>query len=272
MIFNNPSQSRESVLIIEWGKHSLSFSVFHEQDNRVLATEILDVPIDLFAFTKQDFEKLIKENEIFAYSFQKVVCLVDTEMLTLVPKPFFSEETMEEYVRFNLLVPSGKLEYRHEQVLSTDYQAVYVIPKALMEALDANFLQVSYSMTNVSLLNYFSKFTQIENFFGIHFNQKMMSVFYYQENKLKYFNCFEYLSAEDIIYHVLNVMNELALDNERELVYYSGMIIEESENLNLLKDYVKFLKAMERSNKMNYQSAIEAMPSHYFIQHYASAL
>ena len=272
MIFNNPSQSRESILILEWGKRSLSFSVFHEQDNRVLTTKVVDHPIDLFDFTKQDFEKLIKETEIFAFSFQKVVCLVDTELFTLVPNHFFEEEMMEDYLKFNLNLPSGSLSYQHQTVLSTDYEAIYVLPKALTDALDSNFLNVEYSVSNLTLLNYFSRFTQIENFFEIHFNEDMMSVFYYKENKLRYYNSFQYLSAEDIIYHILNVMNELGLDNERELVYYSGLIVEETKNLDLMREYVKFLKPMERSNKINYQSDVESMPSHYFIHHYANCL
>jgi predicted chitinase len=67
-------------------------------------------------------------------------------------------------------------------------------------------------------------------------------------------------------------MNELGLDNERELVYFSGQIMHETENMELLKEYVKYLQAMERSNKINYSSNVEAMPSHYFVQHYANCL
>ncbi len=259
-------------MILEWGKHSLSFSVFHEQDNRVLATEILDLPVDLFDFTKQDFDKLIKETEIFSYSFQSVVCLVDAEFLTLVPQDFFKEDMMEDLMKFNLSLPPGNLEYKHQAVLSTPYEAVYLLPKALMDALESNFMHVSYTYTNIALLNYFSRFTQIDNFFEVHFSQDAMSIYYYKDRKLSYYNSFAFISAEDIIYNILNVMNELGLDNERELVYYSGMIVEDTENLNLLKDYIKFLKPMERTNKLNYQSSVQAMPSHYFIQHYANCL
>ena len=272
MIFTNPSQSRESTLIVEWGKHSLSFSVFHELDNRVLTTEVVELHMNLFDFTAQDFDKVFKENDIFAYSFQKVICLLDINFLSLVPKPFFTEESIESYLKFNHDLPGGNLLYQSQTVLSTDYEALYVVPKNLANAMEGNFMNVSYQLSNVSLLNYFAKLTQLDSFFEIHFNDDFLSIFYYKESKLLFYNTFQYISAEDIIYHVLNVMNELALDNERELVYYSGQIMEGTGNMELLKDYIKYLKPMERSNKINYSTNLEAMPSHYFVQHYANCL
>ena len=272
MIFTNPSQSRESTLILEWGKHSLSFSVFHELDNRVLSTEVLELHMDLFDFTSQDFDKLIKENEIFAFSFQKIVCLLDIDYLSMVPKPFFEETKIESYLKFNLNLPSGNLLFKNQAILSTDYEALYIVPKNLANAMESNFMNVSYSVSNIALLNYFAKLTQLDKFFEIHFNDDFLSIFYYKENKLLFYNTFQYISAEDIIYHTLNVMNELGLDNERELVYYSGQIMEGTGNMNLLKEYIKYLKPMEKSNKINYSTTVEAMPSHYFVQHYANCL
>lgn len=272
MIFTNPSQSRESTLILEWGKHSLSFSVFHALDNRVLTTEVIELHMDLFDFTRQDFEKLIKENEIFAFSFQKIVCLLDLNYLSLVPTAFFEESKIESYLKFNLNLPSGNLLYKSQAILSTDYEALYALPKNLVDAMESAFMNVSFNLSNISLLNYFAKFTQLDSFFEIHFNDDFLSIFYYKENKLLFYNTFNYISPEDIVYHTLNVMNELGLDNERELVYFSGQLMEETANMELLKNYVKYLKAMERSNKINYSTKVEAMPSHYFVQHYANCL
>jgi hypothetical protein len=272
LIFTNPSQSRESTLILEWGKHSLSFSVFHELDNRVLATQVIELHLDLFDFTAQDFEKLIKENEIFAFSFQKVVCLLDINFLSLVPNQFFEESKIESYLKFNMNLPSGKLTFKSESVLSTDYQALFILPRNLVDAMERNFMNISYKLSNIVLLNYFAKLTQLDRFFEIHFNDDFLSIFYYEGNKLLFYNAFEYISAEDIIYHTLNVMNDLGLDNERELVYYSGQIMEETDNMKLLQEYIKYLKPLERSNKINYSAVLENMPSHYFIQHYANCL
>lgn len=270
MIFTNPSQSRESILILEWGKHSLSFSVFHEQDNRVLTTQVIDTHHNLFDFTHQEFERIIKDSEFFAYTFQKVICLVDTNYLSLVPTKFFDESKIESILKFNLDLPSGNLVYQNQAILSTPYQALYVLPKNLKDAIDTNFLNVEYSISNISLLNHFMKQSQLYSFFGVHFNADFLSVFYYKENKLLFFNTFTYISAEDIVYHILNVMNELNLNNEREVVFYSGLISTETEKLELLKDYFKFLKPIERSNKLNYNTEVEALPNHYFIHHYAN--
>jgi len=272
LIFTNPSQSRESILILEWGKHSLSFSIFHEVDNRVLNTQIIDIHYSLYDATKHEIERIIKDTEIFAYSFSKVICLVDTNYLTLVPTPFFDVDKMEEVLQLNLDLPSGNLIYKNQSVLSSPYEALYCIPKNLKEVIDANFLNVSYSTSNISLLNYFMKQNQLYSFFCVHFNLEFLSIFYYKDNKLLFFNTFTYITAEDVVYHILNVMNELNLNNERDVVYYSGAVSDSNTEIALLKDYFKFLKPVERSNKLNYNSEVQKIASHYFIHHYANCL
>ena len=71
---------------------------------------------------------------------------------------------------------------------------------------------------------------------------------------------------------MLNVLNELGLSNERCVVYYTGMMPEDSAHIELLNQYVKFLKPLERTNKLNYSTSVAATPSHYFVHHYASIL
>lgn len=270
MIFSNPSQSRESTLILEWGKHSLSFSVFHQQDNRVLHTEIIDLEKELYDFTIQDFEKLFKEHEIFAFSFEKLQCLVDTSFFTLVPNEEFEEKDKEELLRFVHDLPSGNFNFLHEAVLSTEYNVVYTIPSLLQEAIEKHFMNPSFSISQISILNYLARFTQINELFVVHFSDSDLFIYVYKNNKLEFFNSFAYISAEDIVYHVLNIINTLGLDNERVVVHYSGLLPEDSENMKVLKQYVKFLKPLERTNKINYVRAVEEMPTHYFIQHYAN--
>ena len=170
LIFTNPSQSRESTLIVEWGKRSLSFSVFHEQDNRVLHTDILEFEKELTDFTKQDFNRFFKAHSIFGYSFEKTLCLVDTKYATLVPNDLFTTGENEEFLRFVHDLPSGNFTFPNEAILSTDYQLIYALPKLLQESLSKHFINVHYSISQVSLLNYFSKFTQLDEFFGVHFN------------------------------------------------------------------------------------------------------
>lgn len=272
MIFTNPSQSRESTLITEWGKHSLSFSVFHEKDNRVLASEVIDLSKPLNDMNASDFERLFKEEEILAYSFEKVVCLLDTSLQTLVPQKLYAANRNEDALRLVHSIPSGQFEFTNEGILSMDYEAVYALPKNLKEAVNKHFVEVSYGLTAVSLLNYFSKLTQLDALFAIHLNDEEVLIYRFEDKKLVFFNSFSFMTPEDVVYHVLNVMNDQKLSNERSLVYYSGLLPEDSGLMESLKDYIKNLKPLERTNKVNYASKVAAMPVHYFVHHYSKLL
>lgn len=257
---------------MEWGKQSLSFSVFHEQDNRVLHTEIVGLEKELYDFNMQDFEKIFREQAVFAFSFEKITCLLDTSFFTLVPQEYFDESKNEKYLKFVHDLPSGNFLHVNEIAVSTDYQLVYAFPKILKEAVAKHFVNTHFSISQLSLLNYFAKFSQLDEFCILHFNESEILIFYYKGGELKFFNSFAFINAEDVVYHTLHVLNTLGLNNEKCVVHYSGMLGEESSNLALLKQYVKYLKPLERTNKLNYSPLVEQMPAHYFIQHYASIL
>lgn len=272
MIFTNPSQSRESTLITEWGKHSLSFSVFHEKDNRVLASEVIDLSKPLNDMSASDFQRLFKEEEIMAYSFEKVSCLIDTSLMTLVPKALYDPKRKQDALSLVHAIPSGQFEFEDERLLSIDYQAVYALPKNLKDALGKHFVNTNFGLTAVSLLNYFSKLTQLNDLFAIHFNDNEVLIYRFHDKKLVFFNSFSFMTAEDVVYHVLNVLNDQKLHNDRAQVFYSGLIPEESSIMEGLKEYIKYLKPLERTNKVNYAPKVAAMPEHYFVHHYSQLI
>ena len=272
MVFSNPSQSRESILITEWGKHSLSFSVFHEKDNRVLATRIVDLGTPLNDMAASDFERLFKEETVLAYSFEKLICLLDTSLMTLVPNSLFQMESSKDALQLVHDIPSGQFEFCNERLLSIDYQVVYALPKNLKDALSKHFMNVSYDLTAASLLNYFSKLNQLDALFAVHFNAEEILVYRFENKKLIFFNSFDFITAEDVIYLLLHVMNDQKLHPDRSLVYYSGLLPEDSSIMSELKEYIKNLKPLPRTNKVNYATDVASMPEHYFVHHYSKLL
>ncbi len=272
LIFTHPSQTRESILILEWGKHSLSFSVFHEPDNRILTTQVLEINSDVLDILTHDLDRIVKDNEIFSYAFQKVICLFDNSFLTLVPHQFIDSSQLDKYLKFTTQLPSGNFTIQTQTILSTPYEGVFALPSIFLTNLSKHFPNIQFSMSNISLLNYFARFAHLENLFTFHINQNAISFFYYKGNQLLFFNSFPFISDEDILYHLTNVMNTLQLNIERELIYFSGEIVLNSSRMQLLEKYCKYLKPLERSNKLNYASAVDKIPSHYLIQHYANCL
>jgi hypothetical protein len=67
-------------------------------------------------------------------------------------------------------------------------------------------------------------------------------------------------------------MNDQKLHPDRSLVYYSGLLPEDSSIMSELKEYIKNLKPLPRTNKVNYATDVASMPEHYFVHHYSKLL
>lgn len=269
MVFNNPSQSRESYLIVEWDKHSLSFSVFHEATNRVLATKVIDINFDIFQSSKQEIDKFLKSNDIFAYNYLKVIVVLNSTFYTLVPKSIENLEDLEQILRLNVYVPSGILKYKKEVLKSTLYNVVFTFPVYLENAFSELFSNLQLTHSNAVLIDMLNTYTKANSIFHIHLSLNKLDISFWSENTLKFHNTFEISTAEDVVYFTLNVMQELNLNTERTQVYYSGVFELNGEKIELLSNYIKLLSPLERTNKINYSSDVEAMPSHYFVHHYS---
>lgn len=268
MIFNNPSQSRESILIVEWDKHSLSFSVFHEPTNRVLATKVIDVNFDLYQSSKQEIDKFLKSNDIFAYNFLKVIVVVNSPFYTLAPKNIEDINALEQILKLNVNVPSGILKYKKEVLKSTAYNVVFAYPTYLENTFTELFSNIEIVHINAVLIDMLTSYSKANSIFNAHLSLNKLDISLWSENALKFHNTFEIATAEDVVYYTLNVMQELNLNTERTQVYYSGAFEAGGEKIELLSNYIKFLNPLERTNKINYSSHVEAMPAHYFVHHY----
>lgn len=269
MIFNNPSQSRESYLIVEWDKHSLSFSVFHEATNRVLATKVLDTNIDIYQISQQDIDKFLKANDIFAFNYAKVVVLVNSLYYTLVPKEIKETEHLEQLLQLNTEIPSGIMAYKNENLKMPKYNMVFAYPKYILTTFEELYKNVAIKHINGVVLDMLSLYNKANAIFNIHLSANSLIISFWNNNALLYHNTFEITTAEDIVYYTLNLMQELNLNTERTTVYYSGAFEQNGTKVNLLSDYVKFLSPLERSNKINYNKEVEAMPEHYFVHQYS---
>lgn len=108
----------------------------------------------------------------------------------------------------------------------------------------------------------------------IQFNRKSIDIVAFKNNKLQLQNTFDYKTAEDVIYFLLYVMEQLGLSQETTELYISGKIVEESKIYDLLYKYIKEIKLRELPNQVDYSQPLRlAEPHQYYllIQQYLCA-
>lgn len=270
MGFSEPTQSRESKLIIEWGKHSLSFSVFHEAGNRILHSKKLNAYFDAFDATQQDFTKLIKDIEWFAFQYQEVIILFDFSFFTLIPTKVFDKNKVDQWLPFVFNLPQQSLTYLYNDLALKEYVLNYAIPTALDNAMRETFTKVTYASSQAVLLNHYAKHYPLQHILLAHFSKDSFVLSYFNEQKLQFHNRFDYLSQEDILYYTITSFEKLNILPERAKLYYSGEL--KDFDRNYLTKYIQNVEAIDVPHRLNYNVLDKDYDAIEFLTHYAVVL
>ncbi|MGB1248786.1 MAG: DUF3822 family protein [Chitinophagales bacterium] len=262
--------SRDCTLLIEWASNDFSYSIYHQNNNRVLLTDALDCFFDLYDWTEQQFLSLIKEQAHFSYSFAATKILIDTSYTTLVPELLFDENKIEELLRFNVSLPSTPLCFAAQKLTSTPYYIIYAYPKNLEKALQSSFNNLSIEVNTYTLLTHLIKQNAKEQYFHLHINMQRIQCSFFKGKELIFHNQFEYNSAEDMLYNILNVYQQIELDAGQCPMHISGVLAKDSETYRMLHEYIRYIHFTEKPTRLNYSNT--ELPAHYFTTHFAALL
>ena len=87
--------SRDCTLLIEFSEEGFSYSILNNLSNEVLFSSSSKTFIDFFQNSKNQLQEIFKQEEVFKFSFNKVIVLLNNFYNTLVPSPFFDENKMK---------------------------------------------------------------------------------------------------------------------------------------------------------------------------------
>lgn len=197
-------------------------------------------PEDLYKEIKLYFSHTLNQNLLAAIA--QVRVFYANALYTLVPQPYFNEDKLSDYLKYNV------------KLLPTDELAFDELPN-----LNANLVYVPYTNINNYLFDQFGEFTYqhavyvflkhtlkcksdttnsttqvFVNVYNTHFDTCV-----FQNDKLLLCNSYNYFSAEDFVYYLLFVFEQLKLDTEKLELQLFGAITEDMKTYKLLYKYVR---------------------------------
>lgn len=264
--------SRECTLLLEFSEEGFSYSILNNFSNEVLFSSLSKTFIDFFQSTEKQLQEIFQQEEVFKFSFNKVLVLIDNFYNTLVPTPFFDENKKKEILSFNVSLPGADLVYLAEKINNIDYYNIYVNTLNFSKVIGNNFVDVKVKSTIAVLLNYAYNFAPNGKFLQVHFSRNKIHCIYFNEGVLAYSNSFKIDNPEDVIYNVLNVYSQLVLNTEKTVLHLSGTISKEDEVYELLYMYIKEIEFLNRPLKLNYADNVKELASHHFVHHFVALL
>ncbi len=261
-------------LIIEIGIDGLLVAVNERSKNKYIALENYTFQnVYGFDVVCELLDEIIKDSTLIKHKYGAVVCMVVNNLSTLVPNPLFEEDKKKLYLKFNTSLQGDDL-IVVDDLKNLDAKNVFAIPYSLKGKLDHLFSKITYHHFSSPLID--SLLSQNKNKSNkklfVHIQSSHFETIVIEDKNLLFYNTFNHHSAEDFIYYLLFVCEQLQLNPENIEVVLLGEVEKSSDIYSIAQKYIRNLKFGERFDSADYSYQLQTLPKHFYFTLFNSYL
>ena len=258
------SQKEKLDLHIQLDKSFLYVSRFHEKSHQYLS-------LKCYNFKKatdwnQNLAKIQAVVKDIEPNDSSLLQLSFTDTLyTLVPAALFEEDQLASYLSFNHPVNDFEdLELAFNRLPKHEIVIVYAIPGKVKAIFQDHFLNFKQHHFSFPLIESFLTNETAPEQACLHIQAERFELMIKKENQLQYFNSFDYTSAEDLLYYLLFVIEQLQIDREEMPMKLYGEFEKHSTLYDLLHRYIRKLEIGKRPAGINFSKVLDQVPEQYY--------
>ena len=262
----NPAYVSTFQLIIQISIDNILIAVNERGGNKYIAFENYTFQnIYNFDGVADQLETLTKESKLIKHKYKSAVCIIVNNLSTLVPNALFDEDRVKMYLKFNAELQGDEM-VMVDNLKSMDSKNVFALPLSIKSKLDYLFSNIKYHHASSALID--TLVLQNKNQTGkklfVHVQPSHFESVVIDGKKLLFYNTFNYHSAEDFVYYLLFVCEQLQLNPETIDVILLGEIERNSTIYTLTQKYIRKLKFGERNDGAQYSYQLQTLPTHYY--------
>ncbi len=228
------SSDNSSKLIAEIGVNHIALLV--KNDHNLQAFELYELK-DEIGNWKNVFVALANQSKIIGRKYIDTTIFLNTVEALIVPAEKFRQESMEPYL--TAVYGSTENDKCEADIVNipTNPANIFRLSTKLDEAVNAHFSNYKYKHTYTKILeNLLGNGNVLMEMLKVQFYPKHMTVTVIYGNKLMLMQSYPYSSPEDIIYYLLNIVQEFSLNVNSTAVEVSGMLDIGSRHFELLEN------------------------------------
>ena len=210
-------------------------------------------PEDLLARIQSIFEK----ETLLQQKYGSVNVSHVNELSSLVPKPFFDESKLKDYIRYSSKTFDNDY-IVWDEIENHDLINVYIPFVNVNNFLLERFGSFEYKhFSTVLITNLLSTYRYSEHpHIFIHVDRNRMYVVAISNNKLQLYNSFSFKTREDFLYYLLFAAEQLDMDPENFELVLSGDIDKNSELYDIAYTYVRKIGLIENRFKYEFDTSV----------------
>ncbi|RZK44116.1 MAG: DUF3822 family protein [Pedobacter sp.] len=251
----NPVVSEHCTLLLRVSIDSFSYSIIDKRTNKIYA--IYDEQ-DCDEVTKKVAE-LLNSDPHFKLNYNNVKCSLHAETNIFIPNSIYESK------EYNL---NSSFYTNDIDILEINSHKALGFTSAF--SINRNLTEILASISSsIKIFNPFSALLKLAEGLSLDsllfdFTAGSMQVLYLKEGKVIFNQYYEVADGEEFQYFVLLLIHQLNIDTGQTDVYASGIIHENDEKHNCLKQYFKTVQFLDYVNLGDDQEVLEDMPLHYY--------
>ena len=243
----------------------LHLCVFDTEENQCILFESYDFSGVERTASLLDCLKGIWENNhlLTAGAWHKVVCMNVNRDFVFIPYEHYNEEAAINYLMLNAEFDKDKHELHQIKHYELDTVCYFPVNNALEDWLNEQYKNIAIQHTHLNSCFLQGLLANEEDELSISIHPELFSIGFLETRKIKFINTFPYSSADDILYFVLFVMDELGLSAATTSVTVWSIEDDIDHIRGLLKTYISNVKIGYRPANLNFPDSFDALPKHH---------
>jgi len=262
-------------LLVLIGKGTFSYAVFDPAIQKFLALKSYSYQPQKMAIADLEMiEQVFDVDKLLLTAFKSVLLAFDTPECSLIPETHYVPRLKKDYLH---AVHQEKLQ---EAVLADIMPAlsivnVFAVDKDLLGFLRKEFSTDRIIHAHTALLQSYPMDLDYQSGDGVAFVEVQRNRFtltVYTSGNLLIQQQHEYEEGLDIVYHLVNTLRQLGVDEQKIKVKLSGALATDSQVYQEVFKFIPRLEWTQRLSGFKYITQMQEIPGYYFHNLYALAL
>jgi len=256
----------QSVLLMEVNTQGFSYLVLHQLRQEVLDAKCYALPGTDGKTLAERVKAIIATDEVLQNQFRQSIILYNFPEALLVPVHNFNLELNRDLVELSFgTVAKGLIlsEKVPGQVAHNVYRVQADVHALFQQKFNAGKYWHVYSLWLSSLKNFPQEADANQPQMHVLFYPDKMLVTVFSEGKLQLVQTFLYQVAEDVVYYLLNICNQLDVSPELVLLTLSGYVQDDSALVTEVKKYFLFCNTDQVPTTFSGE-VFNPLPAHFF--------
>jgi len=173
--------------------------------------------------TLEELTEPLRLQDILSAHYKKIVIALPSAGFTLIPNSLFSNDHLQQ---IGHLLDVQENERLIAKPFDTENYIVFKVDKQLIEGLRKYGLQNIF-FKPTGWVKALTQATPQNNQLFLNVDGGKLDIAYFENSRLRFYNCFDYFNTDDILYYTVTVAKELALVPAELSVIISGPLTTE---------------------------------------------